>query len=325
MRRWTASVHFLPQEGRKVDARVAQAAAGQWSVLSLDELHRCGLTDKAVMVRVRNGLLHPRYRGVYAVGHDNPGLEGCWLAAVKACGTGAVLSHYAAACLWCLLDWDYRDVEVTTHNPRRHQGIRAHRSDNIERTHRKGIPVTPPLRTLVDLSSMLPFATLRRAVNEALNQRLVKPHELVTANHRGAQQARAVVATGAPTRTSSKTSSTPSSATSRSHRVNQPLLGYVPDFLWPDHRLILEADGRNTHDQLLASADDKARQRALGTRRLHKSSEPRGAKPLRDPRNSKPASGVLWSTAHDLHESVRKVTETQRRFSRWLVSSLRAS
>jgi very-short-patch-repair endonuclease len=249
--------------GKKVDARVAQAAASQWSVLSLDELHQCGLTDKAVMVRVQNGLLHPRYRGVYAVGHDHVSLEGCFLAAVKACGKDAVLSHYSAACLWCLLEWDYRDPEVTARNARRHRGIRAHRSDHIERTYRKGIPVTPPLRTLIDLSSMLPYATLRRAVNEALNQRLVKPHQLVTANHRGARKLREVVASGAPTRNEFEDLVHALLGDLPKPLVNQPLLGYAPDFLWPDQRLILEADGRNTHDQLLARADDDARQRLL--------------------------------------------------------------
>jgi very-short-patch-repair endonuclease len=238
-------------------------AASQWSVLSLDELHGCGLSDTAVMVRVRKGLLHPRYRGVYAVGHDHLALEGCWLAAVKACGRDAVLSHYSAACLWCLLQWDYRAPEVTAPTLRKHDGIRTHKSQNIERTFHKGIPVTPPLRTLIDLSSMLPYATLRRAVNEALNKRLVKPHELITQNHRGARRLREVVASGAPTRNEFEDLVLALLSELPKPLVNQPLLGYVPDFLWPEHRLILEADGRGTHDQLLARADDRARQRHL--------------------------------------------------------------
>jgi very-short-patch-repair endonuclease len=185
------------------------------------------------------------------------------LAAVKACGRDAVLSHYSAACLWCLLKWDYRDPEVTVPALRTREGIRVHRSQSIERTFHKGIPVTPPLRTLIDLSSMLPYATLRRSVNEALNQRLVNPHELVTANHRGAKQLRQVVASGAPTRNEFEDLVLSLIGELPKPVVNQPLLGYVPDFLWPDHKLIFEADGRNTHDQLLARADDKQRQRLL--------------------------------------------------------------
>ena len=119
------------------------------------------------------------------------------------------------------------------------------------------------MRTLIDLSSVLPYKQLRRAVNEALNQRLVKPHELVTRNHRGARKLRKVVASGAPTRNEFEDLVHALLGDLPKPHVNQPLLGFVPDFLWPDHRVILEADGRNTHDQLLARADDKARQRVL--------------------------------------------------------------
>ena len=126
-----------------------------------------------------------------------------------------------------------------------------------------GIPVTPPLRTLIDLSSMLPYDKLRRAVNEALNQRLVKPHELVTTNHRGAKRLREVVASGAPTKNEFEDLVHALLGDLPKPLVNQPLLGYEPDFVWPDHHIILEADGRETHDQLLARADDKQRQRHL--------------------------------------------------------------
>ena len=110
---------------------------------------------------------------------------------------------------------------------------------------------------------MLPYKQLRRAVNEALNQRLVKPHELVTANHRGARNLRRVVASGAPTRNEFEDLVHALLKDLPKPHTNQPLLGYTPDFHWPDHRLILEADGRETHDQLLARADDRSRQRFL--------------------------------------------------------------
>ena len=110
---------------------------------------------------------------------------------------------------------------------------------------------------------MLPYKQLRRAVNEALNQRLVKPHELVTTAHRGAKRLRQVVASGAPTRNEFEDLVHALLGDLPLPQTNQRLLGYVPDFLWPEHRLILEADGRHTHDQLLARADDRARQRLL--------------------------------------------------------------
>lgn len=72
-----------------------------------------GFSHTAVFDRVQNGRLHPMYRGVYAVGHAKPPLEGCFLAAVKACRPGALLSHHAAAAHWDYLPWDGRDPEVT--------------------------------------------------------------------------------------------------------------------------------------------------------------------------------------------------------------------
>ena len=56
--------------------------------------------------RVAAGRLHRIHRGVYAVGHGGLTMRGRFLAAVKACGEAAVLSHMSAAALWELLPWD---------------------------------------------------------------------------------------------------------------------------------------------------------------------------------------------------------------------------
>src|SRR5919109_1824107 len=98
--------------GNQLDARpavrVAKLAAEQWGVLSTDELRGCGLSLKAVFNRTRSGHLHPIHRGVYAVGHAAIPLEGRFLAAVKACGPSAVLSHFSAAVLYEFVRWDDR-------------------------------------------------------------------------------------------------------------------------------------------------------------------------------------------------------------------------
>src|SRR5918997_6902617 len=98
-------------------------AGPEWGVLSLDELRACGLSRNAVAVRVARGSLHPMYRGVYAVGHANPPLEGRFLAAVKACGPDAVLSHFSTAALLGYVRWDGRHPEVTVLP----SGTRVHR------------------------------------------------------------------------------------------------------------------------------------------------------------------------------------------------------
>jgi putative AbiEi antitoxin of type IV toxin-antitoxin system/uncharacterized protein DUF559 len=270
-------------EGNKVDnradVRVAELAAREWSVLSLEELRRCGLTPKAVWVRVRNGRLHPMHRGVYAVGHANPPLEGVFLAAVKACGTGAVLSHFAAAALWQIVDWDGRLVEVTVSGTtaRTTTTIRVHRSLVLGpadvRRHR-GIPVTSPVRTLIDLAAVLDERSLRRAVRRALSRNLVTVGQLARARlrlgpRRGARKLARVIATAAPTRSELEdvVLDLILAGGMEPPEVNVPLRvegrRVIPDFRWPGARLILEADGRRWHDDPLARADDRERQALL--------------------------------------------------------------
>jgi very-short-patch-repair endonuclease len=129
----------------------------------------------------------------------------------------------------------------------------------------KGIPVTTPARTLRDLSATLPFNQLRRAVNEALNQGRIKPAELVTSHHRGAKRLRAVLATAAPTRNEYEdiVLAVLLQAGLPMPEVNQSRLRFFPDFRWPAQRVILEADSKRFHDQMLARADDFRRQRVL--------------------------------------------------------------
>ena len=161
--------------------------------------------------------------------------------------------------------WDHRFPEVTCANTRKITGIYTHKSASIERTMYMDIPITPPLRTLIDLSSGLPFAGLRRAVNEALNQRQIKPAELVTNRHRGAKKLRAILATAAPTRNEYEdiVLAVLLEAGLPMPEVNQRRLRYFPDFRWHAQRVLLEADSARFHDQMLARADDFTRQREL--------------------------------------------------------------
>jgi very-short-patch-repair endonuclease len=176
-----------------------------------------------------------------------------------------VLSHRSAAALYGWIGWDFRTPEITVSKPRRHPGLRAHRSNDVECVYVKGIPVTPSARTLMDLAAAEPETTLRRAVNEALNQRRVKVTDLATGHHRGANKLRRILAGAAPTRGENEDLVLVALARAGLPKpeVNQPYLGYIPDFRWPDRNVILEADSRRFHDHPLARADDKARQSVL--------------------------------------------------------------
>jgi very-short-patch-repair endonuclease len=262
------------------DVLVARRAADAWGVLSLDELFACGLSRTEVRGRVRNGRLHPLHRGVYAVGHANVALEGRFLAAVKACGPSAVLSHFSAAALWGFMRWEDRHPEVTVvgTSPRSHRGVRAHRAlvlDRRDLTRRDGIPVTAPARTLLDLAAVLDYPRLRRAARQAQSLMRVNIPQLVEilgrlGARRGVRKLARVVATGpAPTRSELEDATLDlmlrGGLAHPDVNVALWLSGrrVVPDFRWPGQRLVVEADGAAWHDNQLAREDDAERQALL--------------------------------------------------------------
>jgi predicted transcriptional regulator of viral defense system len=98
---------------RGPDAAVALLAERQHGIVSLQQLSEFGLLPSAVRERVRSGRLHRVHRGVYAVGHAALTGRGRWMAAVLACGDGAVLSHRSAAVLWGLREGSGTRIDVT--------------------------------------------------------------------------------------------------------------------------------------------------------------------------------------------------------------------
>ena len=249
----------------KVDKHaVADLAAEQWGVVSLRELLQCGVSDDTVERWVRNGHLHRIHRGVYAVGHPNLSLEGRFLAATKACGPTAVLSHYSAATLWDIVTWDDRHPEVTVPGTttRTHEGIRVHRSLTLRRAdvmRRQGIWVTTPARTIHDLASHLSDKRLRRAAAQALSRKLVAPHHLPAK----------IATTIAPTRSELEDAVLDLIL---AHGIAPPDVNVpmriegrrvIPDFRWPTQRLVVEADSLEWHDNPIARADDAERQALL--------------------------------------------------------------
>lgn len=262
------------------DRQIAELAAVQCGVLSLVELNACGLSDSAVRKRVASGRLHRVHRGVFAVGHPTLPLPGVFIAAVKACGDHAVLSHVAAAAHWGMLSWGNRIPEVTiigsTPNPR--PGILVHATGSLDPRDRRvaeGIPVTSPARTLVDLASTFGDRALRRTARQAQSLGLVTPTQVLEAmgragRRRGVGTLAKVLATGlAPTRSELEdvVLELILSADLEHPDVNAPLIldgrKVIPDFRWPAQKLVIEADSVQWHDSKLAREDDADRQALL--------------------------------------------------------------
>jgi hypothetical protein len=264
-RDWSVSSRHGNKPTTHADVLVARLAARQSGVVATEDLYACGLTRKEILVRVRRGWLHPLYRGVYAVGHRNLTLEGHFLAAVKACGPQAVLSHYAAAVLHGFLaKYDGRPIDVTAPTKRTHHRINAHRSTAIERTKLKGIPVTTRTRTLRDLARVTDLKTLTRAVRQAK----LSPRELETLPRTG-RLGRIIGTSTAPTRSHPEDAVLDLivGAGLEHPEVNPPyrLADRVvyPDLYWPALRLVVEVDSAEWHTDPLAQRDDARRQADL--------------------------------------------------------------
>lgn len=194
------------------------------------------------------------------------------MAAVRACGEGALLAGRAAAHLFGLVRGGPPAPEVIQNGQRRPKGVRTHRSHWIapaDATSWLGIPVTTVPRTLVDLASVLSVPELGRAVHEADVRHRITPSavEAVLArrhNWPGARSLRRILWGEVPV-TLSKLES---DFLDRLRETGLPLPGvnrlvdgrYV-DCRWPTNRLTVELDSYRYHHTNYAWEQDRQRER----------------------------------------------------------------
>ena len=266
-------------ERKSAQPSLGELARRQWGVLTLAQLTEFGLRDRGISDWVRDGRLHRLYRGIYAYGHDRLRVEGRWLAAVMACGPGAVLSHRSAGALYELRQSNSAliDVTVPSRNGRiRRAGIRVHRSGRLapeEVTERSGIPVTTVARTLLDLADVVDHQALRRAITEA-EYRGVFDHGTLIAvvqnnpGRRGAKLMRAAEAAGHRTRSplEDRFLAFIDRWGVEEAESNVCVQGYEVDFLWRRIGLVVELDGGAEHGTRHAVNADRLRDRVLWRR-----------------------------------------------------------
>jgi very-short-patch-repair endonuclease len=244
------------------DGRVAEIAAGQHGVISTAQLVAAGLTRAGIGRRVRAGRLHAIHRGVYAVGHRALSNEGRWKAAELACGEGAAVSHRDAAELFGFLRPRGAGFPVHVTIPvrtgrKQQRGICLHKSPSVQSVTvvHNGIAVTSAARTIADLRAVASVDEVRRAIREA------EYREYDVSGER--QKEEDLTRSWLERRFKAMCSR---------HRLPLPEVNaYVGphevDFLWRDAKLVVEADGWDTHKGRQAFEDDRAKDaevRALG-------------------------------------------------------------
>lgn len=235
-------------------------------------------------------------------------------AAVLACGEGAVVSHLTAAALHGLWDkWPALiDVTVPVEAGRKIDGIRCRRCRYPEPEEVQvlyGVAVTTVARTLVDLAGMVGMKTLRKTVGRAAMRRKLDLQAVDLAIHNAKRRRgrKALELALVPYRT--KDGKVPDVRSDFETLVLPELVEmelprpgcnvwlhvdgerFLVDFLWEREMVIVETDGRETHETPTAFQDDRRRDQFLAAA---------GYRVLR----------VTWSQVHGEREAVlRRVSQ----------------
>jgi len=217
-----------------------------------------------IRTRIARGSLIVVHPGVYRVGHAAPSVGATYLAAVWACGEGALLMGPAAAFLYGLIRGRPPKPVVKTRTERRVEGIETHRTRARQPgTEWKGIPITTVPATLIDLAPSMSEADLARTVHEAQIRfnlrldgrtpaklrRIIEGHVPVTLSE---LEARFL--------TLHAENELPQPVTNRRTGAH-----YV-DCRWPDHHLTVELDSYRYHHTRHAWEHDRRRERAAHAR-----------------------------------------------------------
>lgn len=255
-------------------------AAAQHGLITWQQLGDAGVASSTIAGWVRAGRLVQVQPRVYRV----TGAPVTWhqqvLAAVLAAGPGAAASHRTAAVLWAMLEDGTIEIVVPRGRTPRLRGVIVHQTrDLIPVARRFGIPVTSPMRTIVDLGAVVPAAVVELALDAAEVARLCavaavewELARIARPGRRGAGPLRQVLDRRALLGTPPdgmleprfarlcKAAGLPPAAFQ--FRVGR----YEIDFAYPDLLLAIEVDGYGPHASRRAFQKDRDRQNDLVAR-----------------------------------------------------------
>ncbi len=242
------------------------------------QLERLGV-DSAVISRwVRDGYLHRKLPGVYAVGHDAPSVDADLAAALLYAGPGAMLSHGTAAWWYGLIDNRPATVHVST--PRRcrsRRGIKVHQRRDCERAWRKGLPVTTVAQTFVDFAATASLNRVRTVLANAEYHRLLNVAEvqqLLGPGRPGSTRLRAALERHQPRLAYARSpTETAFFEICEAHGIPPPavnvrIAGWTADFLWRQGGVVVEVDPYGNHHTPAQVDRDRRKDLALRAKGL---------------------------------------------------------
>lgn len=262
------------------DREIARLAARQYNRVSRVQLNELGVSDDAIKHRVAQGRLVITEEAVFAIAPvlDDP--WGRWMGATLT-QEGTVLAMWSAAVAYGALDREERWTTVMRPGragPRVHGTIKAWRRPDLdgETGELRGVPITSPERTLLDLAPSLPVGRLARALREMVRLRhatLGSVAEYV-ANHPrrwGARKLMRAVAryAGLPIERARSASEIKAMQHLRHGgrklcELNVPVAGFEADLVWRDEKVIIEIDGGPFHEDRGEDARKEAAWRGEG-------------------------------------------------------------
>jgi very-short-patch-repair endonuclease len=251
-------------------AAAARLAARQFGVLTREQARALGMSDSSIRHAVRCGTWISEEVNVFRIAAAPPSWEQRLMAACLRRPGRLWVSHRAAAAFWGLDGFGPGIVEVTTDvDVRRFRSNVVLHKVGVMPTHDvtmvRRIPVTTIHRTLMDLGAVASADDVEAAMECALRRRVTSVERLARRleaeggkGKRGTGALRTVLA-----RRSDNSRPTESDLETRflqllrRHRLPLPARqqtiydhsGIVArvDFIYPDHRLIVEVDSRRHH------------------------------------------------------------------------------
>ena len=257
--------------------RVAKLAARQHGNVTAQQLRDHGHSRMQIAQKVAEGWLIPRHTGVFAVGHVPRTRESIWAAAVLAVGSYSVLSHRSAAAHWGIVRGAVPlEVTVPTYAGISHRdGIRVHRAALPEEHFevRDRIRITSLARTVLDIAAVQPQRALDRVVEQAqvlhhLDPVLLAAEVECRRGYRGNGKVRRMLVGAIDPAAVRSVLELRFLELCQSHGIPRPLVNeqvgeWRPDFLWPEHRLVVETDSAAFHSSLAARRRDPLKDEAL--------------------------------------------------------------
>ena len=179
-----------------VDRQISRIAHRQGGHIKHAQLRALGLGEGAIRYRIKIGRLIPVYHEVYAVAHLPTNPLDYAQGALLAGGDRAALCDLSAGWVWEMVPVWETPIHITLPVDRRPSGLITHlaKLTPADLRHHRGVTLTSPARTALEIAPKLTKQRVRRMINDARHHRYARLTEEQIADvvirfprHRGAK------------------------------------------------------------------------------------------------------------------------------------------